>query len=243
MKLIIDIGNTFIKSAIFQGKEIVWNDTISEVKLDVFHDLFSNYKIDSCIISCVGNIDTALVDFLKSKTNLIILDHTTVLPFKNNYSTPKTLGRDRIAGIAAASINYTSTNVLIIDAGTCVTYDFINERNEYLGGGISPGLLMRFKSLNTFTSKLPLINLEESALPDLIGDNTKNSILSGVVRGFIREIEGNINDYKSLYSQLKIIVTGGDHKYFDKLLKYKTFAAPNLVLEGLNGILDFNEEI
>lgn len=243
MKLIIDIGNTLIKIAIYKGKEIVWKDTISMVKLSVFQDLFSKYKIESCIISCVGDIDSALIDFLNAETSLLILDHSTALPFKNLYSTPRTLGRDRLAAIAAASINYPSTDVLIIDAGTCITYDFINEDNEYLGGGISPGLLMRFKALNTFTSKLPLVNLEEYSLPELIGGNTTNSILSGVVRGFIKEIEGNISDYMSLYKQLKIIVTGGDHKYFDKLLKYKTFASPNLVLEGLNGILDFNEEI
>lgn len=243
MKLVVDIGNSLIKSAVFDGNMIVRKISLSEIELDLFNKLFSEYSIESGILSSVRDDITDFGDFLSSKTKFYILGTETKLPFKNRYSTPKTLGHDRIAGIAAASIMFHGKNVLVIDAGTSLTFDFLNSKNEYLGGAISPGLSMRFKALNKLTGKLPLIKFNSTKLPELIGNSTKNSILSGVVHGFVKEIEGIIKEYKSLYNQLEIIVTGGDHKYFDKLLKYKTFAAPNLVLEGLKGILDFNEEI
>ncbi len=181
--------------------------------------------------------------FLREKTKLLILNHKTKLPFNNKYLTPNTLGRDRIAVMAAASLQFSKKNVLVIDAGTSITYDFLNDENEYLGGGISPGLKMRFEALNQFTDNLPLVSFKGDTLPDLIGGNTETSILSGVVVGFIKEINGIINAYELRYDNLTIIITGGDHKYFDKLLKNKTFAAPNFVMEGLKGILDFNGEI
>lgn len=245
MKLIIDIGNTFTKTAVFQEDIIIWKKTSSKLTIEIFYEIFSKYDVKSCIISNVRENIFQFEDFLKSKMHVFVLDHKTPLPFINLYSTPNTLGRDRMAGIAAAAKIFPKKNVLVIDAGTSITYDFINSKNEYLGGGISLGLSMRFKALNEFTGKLPLIkfNDDDINIPKLIGQNTETSILSGVVIGFVKEIEGIINDYKSLNNQLKIIVTGGDHKYFDKLLKYKTFAAPYLVLNGLKGILDFNEEI
>jgi len=243
MKFVVDIGNTRIKSAVFDGNNIIQKASSFEITPDLFKELFSNYSIKSCILSSVRKDISTITDFLSINTSLSVLGDATKLPFKNKYSTPKTLGHDRIAGIAAASIIFPGKNVLVIDAGTSLTFDFINSNNEYLGGAISPGLTMRFNALNKLTGKLPLIEFDDTTLPELIGNSTKNSILSGVVHGFIKEIEGIINEYKSLNNQLEIIVTGGDHKYFDKLLKYKTFAAPNLVLEGLKGILDFNEEI
>lgn len=243
MKFVVDIGNTLIKSAVFDGNEIIKKTSSFEITPDLFNELFSKYSIESCIISSVRKDISTIKEFLSSKTKLFVLDEDTSLPFKNKYSTPKTLGHDRVAGIAAASIIFPGKNILVIDAGTSLTFDFLNSNNEYLGGAISPGLTMRFNALNKLTGKLPLIEFSSSKLPELIGNSTKNSILSGVVLGFMKEIEGIIKEYKSLYNHLEIIVTGGDHKYFDKLLKYKTFAAPNLVLEGLKGILDFNEEI
>lgn len=243
MKLVVDIGNTLIKSAVFDGNKIIRKTSSFEITTDLFKELLSEYSIKSCIISSVRKDITSVRDFLTTKTKLYVLGDETSLPFNNRYSTPNTLGHDRIAGMAAASIMLHGKNVLVVDAGTSLTFDLLNSKNEYLGGAISPGLSMRFKALNKLTGKLPLIEFNSTILPELIGDSTKNSILSGVVNGFIKEIEGIINEYKSLYNQLEIIVTGGDHKYFDKLLKYKTFAAPNLVLEGLKGILDFNEEI
>jgi type III pantothenate kinase len=242
MKLIIDIGNTFIKTAVFQEDKIVYENSVSDFAPKIFEEIFLNFSVKSCIISNVRENIYPIIDFLASKTTVFVLNHKTALPFTNKYATPHTLGRDRMAGIAAASKIFPNKNVLVIDAGTSITYDLINNNNEYLGGGISPGLKMRFKALNEFTAKLPLINFNGDELPALIGNNTENSILSGVIFGFVKEIEGIISEYKSTHNPLEIIVTGGDHKYFDKLLKYKTFAAPNLILEGLKGILDFNEE-
>ena len=243
MKLVVDIGNTLIKSAVFDGDKIVNKESLSEIDPDMFEKLFSTYSIKSSIVSSVRENTTAIREILNSRTKMYVLDQDTPLPFINKYSSPETLGRDRIAGIAAASKIFPRKNILVIDAGTSITYDLLNENNEYFGGGISPGLSMRLKALNNFTGKLPLVEFDGEGLPKLIGNNTSNSILSGVIIGFIKEIEGIINEYKSLYNHLEILVTGGDHIYFDKWLKYKTFAAPNLVLEGLKGILDFNEEI
>ena len=241
MNLVIDIGNTLIKSAVFDGTKIIKSDSLKVFSNNYFETLFLSYSIKSCIIASVRKNNSKTEAFLKRKTKLLVLDELTPLPFLNKYSTPETLGRDRIAVMAAASLMFNETNVLVIDAGTSITYDFINDKNEYLGGGISPGLKMRFKALSEFTEKLPLVHFNGEGLPILTGNSTENSILSGVVIGFIKEIEGVINEYKSRYKHLKIIVTGGDHKYFDKLLKYKTFAAPNFVVEGLKRILDFNE--
>jgi len=131
-------------------------------------------------------------------------------------------------------------DILVIDSGTAITYDLITAAGEYLGGGISPGLSMRYKALHTFTNRLPLLDYYDDA--QLIGDDTSSSIHSGVLNGALAEMEGIIKSYQILYPGLKIILTGGDHNYFDKRLKIKTFAAPNLVLEGLNLILDFNIE-
>jgi len=241
MKLVVDIGNTLIKSAIFDGSKIIKLDFFKEFSSDYFENMFSNYSIGSGILASVRKDNSEIENILSEKTKLLILDYKTSLPFINKYSTPKTLGQDRIAVMAAASLMFKKENVLVIDAGTSITYDFINDKNEYLGGGISPGLNMRFKSLNTFTDKLSLIYFNGETPIDLIGNGTENSILSGVVIGFYKEIEGVINEYELRFNGVKTIVTGGDYKYFDKLLKNKTFAAPNLVMEGLKGILDFNE--
>jgi len=240
MNLVIDIGNTLIKSAVFDGTKIIKSDSLKVFSNSYFETLFLSYSIKSCILSSVRKDNSETEAFLKGKTKLLILNNLTSLPFLNKYSTPETLGHDRIAVMAASSFRYSGTNVLVIDAGTSITYDFINDKNEYLGGGISPGLKMRVLALSHFTDNLPLVDFNGN-MPKLIGNSTENSILSGVVIGFIKEIEGVINEYKSRYNHLKIIVTGGDHYYFDKLLNYKTFAAPNFVLEGLKGILDFNE--
>jgi type III pantothenate kinase len=240
MKLIIDIGNSLIKWAVFDNSTIIENNSFKNFNQQIFEELFAAYPINSSILSSVRKPGHEIESFLKGKTELQVLNHDTPLPFNNKYLTPDTLGRDRIAVMAAASFQFPKKNVLVIDAGTSITYDFLNDGNEYLGGGISPGLKMRFEALNKFTDNLPPIIFKGEPLPELIGNNTETSILSGVMIGFIKEIDGIINEYKLRYNNLTIIVTGGDHKYFDKLLKNKTFAAPNFVMEGLKGILDFN---
>ena len=242
MKLVIDIGNTLSKIAVFDGTDIVELNTINKISVDYFHNLLGNLlDIQSSIIAHVADIDVKIINYLASDLNLIVLNETTPLPFINKYETPSSLGYDRIAAVAEASSIFPNDNVLVIDAGSCITYDFITSGKEYMGGGISPGLKMRFSALNTFTGKLPLINSYPEKSVKLIGTDTKKSILSGVQNGILHEVDGIIDAYKTLFPDLKIVLSGGDYKYFDKTLKNNIFATPNIVLMGLNRILDFNE--
>ena len=190
------------------------------------------------IVSSVREYDREVKNFLNKNYHFIELSSNTELPVSINYKTPETLGNDRIAGVCGASALFRGINILVIDAGTCITYDFIDKDKNYFGGGISPGIDIRFRALNTFTGNLPLVNRTDNF--DLIGDSTEGSIRSGVLNGVIAEIEGVIKRYKDRFGQLKIIFTGGDTIFFDKRLKNDIFALPNLVLVGLNEILDFS---
>ena len=160
------------------------------------------------------------------------LSHEDSFPFQNCYATPKTLGIDRMVLAAGATLQFPSQNRLVIDAGTCVTYDFIDEENNYLGGAIAPGLRLRYEALHNFTAKLPLLSLESPN--NFIGTSTSESIHSGVVNGFVYEIDGFINEYKARYSNFIIILTGGDTDFLAKRLKNTIFANSNFLLESLN---------
>jgi type III pantothenate kinase len=238
-RLIIDIGNSFVKVAVFDDTEVVFYDKLKDVDKDFLEDVNINHKISSSILSSVREHQSEMESFLKNNFFHITLDNNTKLPFTNKYKTPETLGRDRIAVVAGGLKMFSGNDLLIIDAGTSITFDYVNENKEYSGGAISPGLIMRFKALHTFTGKLPLITNIENV--DLIGYDTNTSILSGVVNGTIAEIDGIIHSYQQRFPNLKILITGGDYIYFVKKLKNSIFAAPNLVLQGLNEILRFNE--
>ncbi len=238
MDLIIDVGNTRVKAAVYEKdslKELVVfqkNKIVSEIK-----KIIKKHEITNSIISAVATLSKTKLEKLHIFLNLIELNHSTKVPFKNKYKTPTTLGVDRIALAAFAVSEFPENNVLVIDAGTCVTFDFIN-KGTYLGGAISPGLKMRYKSLNNYTSKLPLLDTKEPL--NFIGDNTNNSIHSGVVNGIVNEIDGVINQYKNKYQDLTVVLTGGDTNFLAKQLKNHIFANPNLVLEGLHKILIYN---
>ena len=238
MNLVVDIGNSSLKVAIFDKKLMTSKFIYTNQSLNIFSDLFKNNVIDNCLISNVSTIDKNILDFLKINSNLFSINESINLPFINLYKTKNTLGHDRIALVSAAAIDFPDQNTLIIDTGTCITYDFKNSENEYLGGGISPGIQMRFKSLNSQTSKLPLstINLEYK----LIGDDTNSSINSGVVHGVISEINGIINQYQERFKNIKIILTGGDSNFLLKKIKNTIFADQNLLLKGLNYLLKGN---
>jgi type III pantothenate kinase len=239
MNLIVDIGNTFTKVAIMEGnlmQSYLRIDTPDYDKIAVFLSEYPDLKAG--IISSVNEDPMGFAEKLNLEIQWLIFDNQTAIPFKNLYSTPATLGKDRLAGIAAAYEMFRGRNVLVVDAGSAITYDLINFHGEYLGGAISPGIQMRYKALNTFTGRLPLLDSKDETT--LLGDSTFNSIHSGVMYGVIFEVEGFIKKYEDSFSPLTIILTGGDYKYFDKQLKVKTFAAPNLVLEGLNLILNHN---
>lgn len=241
MNLVIDIGNTLIKMAVFQ------DDILLKKKITLKQDFFKTLeeleqkypKIQFAILSSVSKIPSKWIRKLEDQFQLIILNPQLPQPFINLYATPNTLGNDRIALVAAACLHYPGQNVLVIDAGTCVTYEFKNEKDQFMGGAISPGLQMRFKAMHTFTEYLPLIEAEEEV--SLIGNSTKNSMQSGAVIGLAAEIQGIISEYKEEYEDLTIILTGGDAQFLCKRFKNSIFANSNFLLEGLNYILEFNK--
>ena len=236
MNLVVDIGNTRAKLAVFKQDKLVFSLISDHDDINKNIDkLQEEYSLKNCILSSVTNILTDVE--LKKFDKFVQLDHKTSIPFQNKYDTPMTLGVDRIALASAAVRQYPKQNVLVIDSGTCITYDFINSKNEYLGGAISPGINLRYKSLHQFTANLPLL---EQASYKLIGTNTKSSIHSGVLNGFIQEINGIIKQYNSEFSNLTVVLTGGDTNFLAKKLKSSIFANPNFLLEGLNSILIYN---
>ena len=240
MNLIIDIGNTRVKTAVFEQDTIIkFHDFNKNRIITEVEKIIKNYNIIAAIVSSVSSISSKKIKKLQELVELTIVSSEIKTPFKNLYSTPNTLGVDRIALVFGAVIKYPNQNVLIIDAGTCITYDFINKKQEYLGGAISPGVEMRYKSLHKFTSKLPL--LEKDKPENFIGNSTKESINSGVVNGLIQEINGVIEQYKKKYSDLTVVLTGGDTNFLSKQLKSSIFANQNFLLKGLNEILIFNK--
>ncbi|MCK7589002.1 type III pantothenate kinase [Subsaxibacter sp. CAU 1640] len=240
MNLIIDVGNTFVKFAIFQKNRILKKeDTRHENVLETFDAILQeNISIEKGIICSVGKLDDTIFKIMASKLEMLVLNHEVHIPFKNLYATPRTLGVDRIALVSASVQQFPSSNVLIIDAGTCITYDFVTQNNDYLGGAISPGIRMRYTALNNLTANLPLLDIE---MPNqLIGNSTMSSIHSGVVFGVLKEIDGMIDEYREEYEDLTVILTGGDANFLSKQLKNSIFANSNFLLEGLNFILEFN---
>ncbi|GAA3578362.1 type III pantothenate kinase [Snuella lapsa] len=239
MNLVIDVGNSFVKLAIFNDNDLIDKVIVAvEAILDQVDALRLKYKIEKAIISSVGKLNEDVSDCISKSFNVLMLGATTKLPFLNLYKTPNTLGIDRIALVSAAVSQFPNKNTLIIDAGTCVTYDFITADAKYLGGAISPGIRMRYQSLNDLTANLPLL---ETEMPEnIIGNTTNSAIHSGVVNGILREIDGLIGEYRLKYSDLTVILTGGDANFLSKQLKSSIFANSNFLLQGLNYILKFN---
>lgn len=241
MNLIIDIGNTQVKAAVFELDRIELSVSFDENHfLKHLKEILKNHKITQCILSSVKEMNQEYIDELHKIPFFIRLDCFTKVPFKNLYATPKTLGVDRIALVAASVSLYPLKNSLIIDAGTCITYDFINSKNEYLGGSISPGIDMRYKSLCDYTSKLP--KLEKGNTFNLIGTSTSESIHSGVINGIVNEIKCVVDQYEQDFYDLTVVLTGGDTKFLSKQLKNGIFANQNFLLHGLNKILTFNNQ-
>jgi type III pantothenate kinase len=249
MDLVLDQGNTLLKLALFyedQLLEIQSHEQLSVLELiSVIRTMQDRYvkfgNIQRGIFSSVTASSNDLESFLNSRMNFYKLTPELPLPISIQYKTPETLGNDRIALATGATSQFPGQDVLVIDAGTCITYDFINHHKEYLGGAISPGIMMRFKALNTFTSKLPLVN--QLWNPELIGNTTTSSIQSGVLNGVEAEVMGIIEQYNFRYPSLKVILTGGDLKYFDKIAKSNIFANSNLLLLGLKEILEYNAKL
>ena len=236
MNLAIDIGNTQIKSGLFDKEELkeVFAPGTS------IEEVLANKKIKYAIISKTGVNDEVEYWLKEKKIKTVVLSHQLKLPLEILYKTPETLGADRIAGSVAASALFADKNVLKIDFGTCITYDFVNNRHQYLGGAISPGMIMRFKALHNYTAKLPLVDPMQYLNYELTGSDTATSMLSGVVNGMKEEVGGIIKEYNQRFGNLQVVGTGGDAGFFVTLLKNEIFARPYLVLEGLNRILNYN---
>ena len=233
MNLCIDIGNSRTKYSLFEGNRLVRQFENKE-------DSWENYPVSKAILSITGKKNIDLLNRLdKQNIPYIMLSSKLDLPFKIKYTTPHSLGPDRIALVAGA-LQYTEGNLLIIDAGTCITYDFVNKHREYFGGGISPGLYIRYQALHNYTSKLPLLQPPDKT-PELIGNDTVSSIHSGVFLGIIKEIEGIAGEYRSRFPDIKIILTGGDASNLVNSLKISIFAHIKfLQAYGLNDILNRN---
>jgi type III pantothenate kinase len=241
MNLVIDIGNTLVKMAVFQG------DILIKKKISLKPDFLKNLeeleqkyqKPGNVILSSVSKTPLKWLQKLEEGSILFVLNEKLPQVFTNLYLSPNTLGNDRIALVSAASKHFPAENVLVIDSGTCITYDFKNNKNEYLGGAISPGLEMRYKAMHNYTENLPLLDGDEEIT--LIGNTTNSCMHSGVIYGITFEIDGIIAAYQAQYKDLTIILTGGDAQFLCKRLKNSIFANSNFLLEGLNYILEFNK--
>ncbi len=238
MNLAIDIGNQYTKLAIFDGQQLVYSNAYKKFKLADLQALHQQYPFENAILSDVSADIIKTEAWLKENTRYLKMDHDTPLPISNRYKTPKTLGLDRIAAAVGAYAMYPGHNSLVIDAGTCLTYEFVTADGAYLGGGISPGLRIRFKALSRYTGKLPKLKKQE--IDYLTGGNTEESMLSGVINGTAAEINGIVERYRMEYPDLQVVLTGGDAKFFESYVKSDIFAVPNLVLKGLNNILIHN---
>ncbi|HQB27784.1 MAG TPA: type III pantothenate kinase [Paludibacter sp.] len=238
MNLCIDQGNTNTKIAIFDQDNIVDLSVYENPDLQVFKRIFESHPVEHTILSSVINHQDDLLSFLKHSKKFFLLDHHTPLPVINRYKTPETLGKDRLAAVVGAASIQKNADILVIDVGTAITYDFINAEGVYTGGDITPGIDLRLKSLHHFTQRLPQVEFDEQV--SFMGTNTTTAIQSGVLYGIVSEIDGYINRLMQKYPKLSVFLTGGDAVYFEKRLKSSIFANKNLVLIGLNRILEYN---
>ena len=239
MKLVIDIGNTRAKYAVFKGTQLIKSFNYSHNDLlNQLDSILQEYPyITSSIVSDVTNTGKNLLKNL-SRLSLLYLNHDTSVPFKNDYATPTTLGKDRIALAAGAATLYPKQNVLVVDAGSCITYDLIDSNKTFLGGAISPGIAMRYRALREFTAALP--HLQPEVLKTQMGKSTTEAIHLGVMSGVVSEIESHIEQFDQEFENLTVILTGGDAEFLFNQLKSGIFVRQNFLLEGLNAILDHN---
>lgn len=237
--LCLDFGNTRKKAALFQDADIAGIFPVPDHSLEEVQSLVRQHQPQRCILASVVNHDPALEEFLKLNTSFLLLDHTVKLPFTTPVGKPETIGADRLALAAAAVTFHEGKNVLVIALGSCITYNFINKYREFAGGSISPGLEMRIKSLHHYTAKLPLVKATSNV--PLVGYDTQTNILSGVVLGMAREIDGFIDSYRRRFSNFNVLLTGGDMVHLASHLKNRIFADPELIFKGLYGICAANK--
>ena len=238
--LCLDFGNTLRKAAIFENGELKVPIRLDGTGVDPIRRLIEKYKPVRSILSSVIDHEIDIETFLHQQTRFVKLSSKCNLPFTSGVGKPETIGGDRLALCAAAVKIFPSANRLIIGIGSCITFNFINKYNVFLGGSISPGLGLRFKSLHDFTAHLPLVT-EDWNYP-LIGFDTRTNIINGVILGMRLEIDGVIDEYARKFNNFNVLLTGGDGGYFARHLKNKIFADPHLIFKGLYTICEYNDD-
>jgi len=238
----VDAGNTLIKIALSEESAILSVVSFSCEDINgLMKYIGSLPKVDNCILSRVGFVNQAIIDALMLKSeHFMELTADTPIPFSNHYQTPETLGKDRLAAIAGAYSLFPDNDILVIDAGTALTIDFIDKNGNYLGGNISPGLNMRFKALHDYTEKLPLLSQTDEF--QLLGKCTESAIVSGIQFGMIFEVNKYIDHFVKKNEHLVKILTGGDRFFLENKIEHSIFAEPNLVFIGLDYIIEFNRK-
>jgi len=236
--LCFDFGNTRLKCGVFNGPELREVVTLENASEETVSELIRKYKPGKSLLSSVIDHNPSIETMLAIAGKFHRLDHHSILPVTTPVGKPETIGADRLALVVAASDLFPDMNNLVIGLGTAITYNFVNKKKEFLGGSISPGMEMRFKSLQFFTAKLPLVEKDWNF--PLIGYDTRTNILSGVILGMAKEIDGIIDSYSEKYSNLNVLLTGGDSTYFAHHLKNKIFADLNLIFKGLYAISELN---
>ncbi len=233
MNLIVDYGNSRIKAGLFEQDKLM--DSRSFAAEEELEGWLMGKKFDHAMVSSVNQTSDKISGLIEVVGKKLTMGHELPLPIHNRYATPATLGVDRLAAACGAAALRPQQDCLVIDLGTCINYEFVDARGNYMGGGISPGVNMRFEAMHTFTARLPLVKPGKSV--GLIGNSTETCMQSGVMLGIVSEIEGIIARYKKIYPSLGVILCGGDAPFFENSLKQSIFVAPNLVLIGLNRIL------
>lgn len=235
--IVLDIGNSSVKVGAFKNAALEKKWTVKDLNDALL--IIDSYQPKHIAMCSVIQSPKELRNQLKG-LDALILDKDTLVPIHNNYNTKETLGVDRLAAVVGAESMGNESDTLIIDIGTCITYDLLDHNNHYHGGSISPGVELRFKSMHDYTSKLPLI--EDITTVDLVGKSTAEAMISGVIHGVTAEIDGVISQYQSKFPNLGVLVCGGGLFSFESKIKASIFAAPDLVLVGLNRILEYNDE-
>lgn len=241
MNLTFDIGNTRTKWGLFDGTELIETGQESQdLSMEFFAQRQKQLQADRLIIGSVRKLKVSLLEEIKSDADVLLLTHMTPLPIKLAYESRETLGVDRISAAVAGAAMFPGENVLVIDAGTCITYELITKAGVYLGGTIAPGIQMRLNAMHHFTGQLPSLKASESFIE--LGTDTNTSMCMGAERGAALEVNGFIRHYRERFDNLKVILTGGDHGFFEQHAENAIFAAPNLILSGLNEILLHNKQ-
>lgn len=238
MQLCIDAGNTQVKYGVFNNRRLIYKETSEQLDVPVLEKIIRQFYPERAILSSVRKREPAFLKAVKNACALTELSHTTALPITLDYKTPETLGRDRIASAVAAWVKYRKQNSLVINAGTCITFDIVTAEGVYKGGAISPGIEMRYRAMHEFTARLPYVTDRKPVR--ITGKSTNESLNAGVLNHVGYELEGAIRFYASHYEGLRVIITGGNGLFLAKRLKNGIFAAPDLVLTGLNEILIYN---